>query len=174
MPLRLTKIALVGGVALFYTLVVLNNLTDYDSNYQFVRHVLSMDSTFPGNRGLWRAITSPALHRLFYASIIAWEIVTMTLCWWGTARLLRARNDTAADFAAARDTAVVALASSLLMWLVAFLTVGGEWFLMWQSATWNGQNAAFRMFAVAGIVLLVLISPEDSSRSTDPPRSGRR
>jgi predicted small integral membrane protein len=46
------------------------------------------------------------------------------------------------------------------MWLVAFLSIGAEWFLMWQSHTWNGQDAAFRMFAVVGIVLIVLLLPE--------------
>jgi predicted small integral membrane protein len=46
------------------------------------------------------------------------------------------------------------------MWLVAFLSVGGEWFLMWQSKSWNGQEAAFRMFIVVGIVLIVLVQRE--------------
>jgi predicted small integral membrane protein len=46
------------------------------------------------------------------------------------------------------------------MWLVAFLSVGAEWFLMWQSRTWNGQEAAFRMFAILGIVLIYLAMPE--------------
>jgi predicted small integral membrane protein len=46
------------------------------------------------------------------------------------------------------------------MWLVAFLSVGGEWFLMWQSQTWNGQEPAFRMFAVVGLVLLIVMQPE--------------
>jgi len=50
--LRAAKVSLVVGVAIFYTFVVFNNLTDYDSNYQFIRHVLMMDSTFPGNRGM--------------------------------------------------------------------------------------------------------------------------
>jgi high-affinity Fe2+/Pb2+ permease len=49
-----------------------------------------------------------------------------------------------------------AMALSLLMWLIAFLAVGGEWFLMWQSRMWNGQDAAFRMFTVIGIVLLLV------------------
>jgi predicted small integral membrane protein len=48
----------------------------------------------------------------------------------------------------------------LLLWLVAFLSVGGEWFLMWQSATWNGQEAAFRMFCVLGLVLLYMVMPD--------------
>ena len=48
---RAAKLLLLAGIALDYTLVVFNNLTDFDSNYQFVRHVLMMDSTFPDNHG---------------------------------------------------------------------------------------------------------------------------
>jgi predicted small integral membrane protein len=33
---RIAKILLLAGVTLFYTLVVFNNLTDFDSNYEFV------------------------------------------------------------------------------------------------------------------------------------------
>jgi predicted small integral membrane protein len=65
MILRASKALLVLGVALFYTFVVLNNLTDYDSNYQLVRHVLMMDTTFAGNHGMWRGLNSPAWHTLF-------------------------------------------------------------------------------------------------------------
>jgi predicted small integral membrane protein len=60
--------------------------------------------------------------------------------------------------------AIAALSCALLMWLVAFLSVGGEWFLMWQSKTWNGQDPAFRMFTVTGIVLLLLAQPESESQ----------
>jgi predicted small integral membrane protein len=160
MILRKAKIALVAGVALFYSLVVFNNLTDFNSNYQFVRHVLMMDSTFPANRGMWRSIQSPAVHVAFYLSIIAWEIVTMILLWWGAARMLRARRMTADAFCSAKQFSLAALTLSLLMWLIAFLTVGGEWFLMWQSQSWNGQQAATRNFAVVGLVLLFVAQPE--------------
>jgi predicted small integral membrane protein len=157
---RATKLLLLAGIALFYTLVVFNNLTDFDSNYQFVRHVLSMDSTFPGNHGMWRALSSPAFHLAFYLGIIVWETATTILLWWGTVRLLRALRLPAAAFNAAKRVPVMALTLSLLMWLVAFLSVGAEWFLMWQSHTWNGQEAAFRMFAVAGLVLLIVLQPD--------------
>jgi predicted small integral membrane protein len=157
---RAAKIALVFGVAIFYTFVVFNNLTDYDSNYQFVRHVLMMDSTFPGNHGMWRAINAPWMHTAFYISIISWEALTMLLCWWGAARMLRAFNAHGAEFDRAKNVATAALTLGLMMWLVAFLSVGGEWFLMWQSKSWNGQDAAFRMFAVIGIVLLLVAQPE--------------
>jgi predicted small integral membrane protein len=157
---RAAKLLLVAGVALFYTLVVFNNLTDFDSNYQFVRHVLSMDSTFPGNHGLWRALPSPAIHLAFYSGIIAWEIATAILLWWGVVRLGRDLQIAAIAFNAAKRVAVMALALSLLMWLVAYLSVGGEWFLMWQSHIWNGQDAAFRMFMVVGLVLLIVLQPD--------------
>jgi len=157
---RSAKLLLVAGIALFYTLVVFNNLTDFDSNYQFVRHVLSMDSTFPGNHGLWRALPSPAIHLAFYWSIIAWEIATTILLWWGVVRLGRGLRLGAASFNAAKRVPVMALTLSLLMWLIAFLSVGSEWFLMWQSHTWNGQEAAFRMFAVVALVLLIVLQPD--------------
>jgi predicted small integral membrane protein len=157
---RTAKLLFLCGIALFYTLVVLNNTTDFDSNYQFVRHVLMMDSTFPGNKGMWRALDAPMLHLSFYVSIIAWEIVTMVLSWWGAVALLRNLRNSAAEFNAAKRIPVVALTLSMLMWLVAFLSVGAEWFLMWQSHMWNGQEAAFRMFVVVGIVLLLILQPD--------------
>jgi len=61
--------------------------------------------------------------------------------------------------------AIVALALSLLQWSVAFLSVGGEWFLMWQSRSWNGQDAAFRIFTVIGIVLLLVALKDEEDRS---------
>jgi predicted small integral membrane protein len=157
---RAAKVLLLAGVALYCSLVVFNNLTDFDSNYQFVRHVLSMDSTFPGNHGLWRALPSPAFHLAFYYGIIGWEIATTILLWWGVVRLLRALRLPAVAFNAVKGVPIMALTLSLLMWLVAFLSVGGEWFLMWQSRTWNGEEAAFRMFAVIGIVTLIVLHPD--------------
>jgi predicted small integral membrane protein len=161
---RTAKLLLLAGIALFYTLVVFNNVTDFDSNYQFVRHVLMMDSTFSDNHGLWRALRSPGIHLGFYVSIIAWEIATTILLWWSAVRLLRAVRLPAATFNAAKRTAIMALTLSMLMWLVAFLSVGAEWFLMWQSRAWNGQEAAFRMFVVVGLVLLLLLQPDTDAQ----------
>lgn len=157
---RWAKLMLVAGIALYLTLVAFGNLTDFDSNYEFVRHVLTMDTTIPGNHGMWRAIHSPGLHLAFYWGIIGWEIATAVLAWSGVVRLLRSMREAASIFNARKNVAVMALTLSLLMWLVAFLDVGGEWFMMWQSHIWNGQQEAFRMFAVVGLVLLLLLEPD--------------
>src|SRR5271169_4349170 len=124
MTVRISKCLLVFSVAFFYTLVVFNNTTDYDSNYQFVRHVLQMDSTFPGNQGMWRAINRPAIHTIFYFSIILWEIVTAVLCWWCGITLVRALKLPDEQFIRAKDSGVIALTLGMLMWSAAFLSVG--------------------------------------------------
>ncbi|MGH9495080.1 MAG: DUF2165 family protein, partial [Candidatus Sulfotelmatobacter sp.] len=101
MALRVSKAVLVLAIALFYTILVLNNITDYGSNYEFVRHVLMMDSTFPGNHLMWRSVNSRLAYTVFYIGIIAWESVTMLLCWWAGVRLLKSYRADRAQFAAA-------------------------------------------------------------------------
>ena len=159
--IRVVKLLLVAGVAFLISLVVLNNLTDFGTNYEFVRHVLRMDTFAPGGHALGRAITSSWIHLVFYVCIIAWEAVTAILLWWGAARMLRAWRLSATDFNAAKNVSVLGLSLSLLMWLVAFLAIGGEWFLMWESPAWNGQQAASRNFTVVGIVLLILLQRDE-------------
>ncbi len=60
---RIVKVIMVGCLALFALLVTFNNLTDYGTNYAFVRHTLTMDTTFPGNALLYRRIMSPLCGR---------------------------------------------------------------------------------------------------------------
>ncbi|WP_221033136.1 DUF2165 family protein [Actomonas aquatica] len=166
---RICKIALVASVALFLFIVVLNNaIFDYPSNYGFVHHVLAMDTLFSGDSQSWRALRDPTpddgswwFYHIFYATIIMWEAAACVLCTVGAWKLWRNRTAPAAAFAAAKKLGLIGLSVSMLQWFVAFITVGGEWFLMWQSSTWNGQDAAFRMFACLGIILLFLNQPDE-------------
>ncbi|HMD60657.1 MAG TPA: DUF2165 domain-containing protein, partial [Opitutaceae bacterium] len=145
----------------FLLVVVFNNTTDPNSNYQFVRHVLGMDTTFPGNASMYRAINAPILHKAFYAMIIGWEALCCAVIGAGALRLWRARGAPAAEWRKAKDLASIGLTAGLVQWYLMFVTVGGEWFLMWQSKTWNGQEAAFRMFALMGLSLLFLNQADD-------------
>ena len=157
---RFSKIALLAAVALFMALIAFNNITDYGSNFDFVQHVLSMDTTFPGNQLKWRAIGTPAVHHVFYWTIIAWEGLSGLGIAAGALALWRARRQPAAVFNATKSLAVGALTANLILWFTAFLTVGAEWFVMWQSQVWNGQAAATRMFTCVGLVLLILKTPD--------------
>jgi len=160
LAIRIVKIALVAAVAFFATLVAFGNVTDYWTNFAFVQHVLSMDTIFPHSTITYRAITSPLLHHLAYCIIIATETLIAVLCWTGAVMLLRRLSANAATFNAGKIFAVLGLALAFLLWQVGFMSIGGEWFGMWQSKEWNGVESAFRFVAVAGVVLLLVVMPD--------------
>ena len=157
-----TRAAKAGAVLLmaaYLTLVAFGNLTDYDSNFGFVTHVMSMDTTFEGNKGMWRAVDSPVLHHLSYASIIMLQGAGALLCWIGGLRLALRLHDPQA-FHRAKAMAIAGLGVSLLVWLGAFLVVANEWFMMWQSSEWNAKDTAFSLTAVTLLILVFLAAPE--------------
>ena len=168
MIVRLAKITLVASIALLMTFIAFNNLTDYGSNFAFVQHVMSMDTTFPDNKGMWRGITSPSLHHVFYAVIITWETLSAVVCWIGAIKCFRARSSSAMEFNRAKDAAICGLILILLLFTVVFLGVGGEWFMMWQSAAWNAQPAAFRMIGTTGVVLVFFSVPDMEIEARKP------
>src|SRR4051794_12319064 len=148
---RVLKVLLVAAVSVDMALVTADNLLYYQGNFQFVRHVLLMDTVFPDNPLRARALKAPAWHHAFYAVLIAWEALAGLLTGLGALRLARARRADGPVWERAKRPAEAGLGVALLLWYFAFLVVGGEWFQMWQSPTWNGQGAAFRMFAVQGL-----------------------
>ena len=161
--LRDIKTLMVAGLALYPLLVAFGNITDYDSNFVFVQHVLSMDTTFPGNKLMYRAITSPALQQLGYVLIIAGEAATGLALAWGAIALLRARGGTPAEFAAAKLWVALGGFLGFLVWFVGFIVIGREWFAMWQSPAWNGQETAFRIVASILLVVLFVMQPEEKA-----------
>ncbi|WP_263458682.1 DUF2165 domain-containing protein [Bathymodiolus japonicus methanotrophic gill symbiont] len=47
-----------------------------------------------------------------------------------------------------------------MLWFTGFIALGGKLFLMWQSKTWNGQQADFHLLVILGFTLLYLIQPD--------------
>ncbi|AXA80557.1 hypothetical protein CE206_28670 (plasmid) [Achromobacter xylosoxidans] len=158
---RISKAMTVLAAALFATLVTVNNITDYRTNFMFVQHVFMMDTTFPGNNLMYRAITSPTLHHIGYIFIIALEMATAILCWIGGVRLLLAAKATSVEFRRAKIWAIYGLTLGFLTWQVGFMTVGGQWFGMWMSQTWNGVESAFRFFITLLAILIYITLPND-------------
>ncbi|EIM72797.1 hypothetical protein A33O_18179 [Nitratireductor aquibiodomus RA22] len=156
MTSRYAKIAMTLALAAFAFMVTFNNITDYGSNFAFVQHVLSMDTTFPGNAAMYRAITSPTLWHAGYWLIIAGEGLTFVLLLLGGLRMFGARSASAAEFQASKKLMIAGATTGFLVWFFGFMVVGGEWFLMWQSDTWNGQDAAFKFYvAIVGVLIFV-------------------
>jgi len=161
---RVAKIVLIAALAAFAFVVTYDNIADYNSNYEFVRHVLSMDTTFPNNALMHRAITDPRLWTAAYIIIIATEALTSLLLIIGALALLALINAPAAAFNRAKVWAVAGLTVGIVLWFFGFLVVAGEYFAMWQSKTWNGQEAAFRITAVLlGVLIFVCLPDRDET-----------
>jgi len=158
---RIVKIVMLGSLALFAGLVTFDNLTDYQTNYAFVRHVLSMDATPPGNALMYRSISSPSLWEAAYALIIAGEGATALGFAGAAALLLRRLRSQATSFNRAKGLAVVAAGLGFLVWFFGFMVIGGEWFQMWQSSQWNGQEAAFRFYLTILAVLIFVMQKDE-------------
>lgn len=156
MTTRIAKIVLSLVLAAFALIVTFDNIVDYGSNFLFVQHVLAMDTTFPGNALLGRAITSPAIWHISYGLIIAAEGATCLLLLAGSHALWRARRQHGASFNAAKSLVTAGCVLGFLVWFFGFMVVGGEWFAMWQSKIWNGQEGAFRFYmAILGVLIFV-------------------
>lgn len=152
--------------ALYIFLVALGNITDYDTNFAFVQHVLSMDTTNFGQKAgqgldpdvMWRAITSPVVWNLGYIGIIVWEAACAVVLVVGIVMFVR--GFTGRGFRSARLWSSIGLVMIILLFGGGFIAIGGEWFQMWRSTAWNGLDTAFRnaMLAAIGLVLIHLPS----------------
>jgi predicted small integral membrane protein len=141
-------------------LIAFGNMTDYETNHQFVVHVLAMDTTFKSPNMMWRAITSPALVTVVYVAIIVWETVAALVLIAATVAWVRAFGG--------RPAVTARRLSSVgwLMWIAlfggGFVAIGGEWFQMWQSRAWNGQEGSFRFYlSVLGVAVYALLDTEE-------------
>lgn len=141
--------------ALYLLLVVLGNVTDYETNHAFVQHVLAMDTTFQSPNTMWRSITSPTLVTVAYVAIILWEVVAAGVLVAGFASWLRVVFG-GRDATTARLLSTAGLLMVVLLFGGGFIAIGGEWFQMWQSKSWNGLQAALQNFLVASVGLILV------------------
>ena len=159
---------LVACNALYISLVAFGNITDYDTNYAFVQHVLSMDTTNIGGEAgtgldpdiMWRAITEPVIWNIGYIGIIVWESVAGVVLIAASILWLRSFAKRG-SYETPKALSTIGLLMIVLLFFAGFIAIGGEWFQMWQSQTWNGQEAAFRFIGCIGLVLIFLTQKDD-------------
>ncbi len=165
----------VGINALYILLVAIGNITDYGTNFDFVKHVLSMDTTnFGGPPGegldedvMWRAIEANWFHHVAYIGVIMWESLTAVVLLCSVWAWLRASRTGSFDLP--RRLGTIGLSMILVLFMGGFIAIGGEWFQMWRSTSWNGLEPAFRnsVLAAFGIVLMHLPSHQWGAMADD-------
>ncbi len=153
---RYVQLITVFGIGLLSLLISLGNITDYWTNFEFVKHVLMMDTIFPDSTIKYRSITSPILHHIAYIIIILMEAMMSVLLLSSTFSMYKAIHLNEPLFKKAKKNAFIGITIGIALWFIGFEVIGGEWFGMWQSTTWNGLSSANRIVLVFGLCYMML------------------
>lgn len=161
--IRLSKILILFTVGTLGAVVVFGNLTDYDSNFQFVSHMMSMDSKpeYLGKAIEYRAISAPWMHHIAYISVICIEAMITILALSGAYVMFKARKESAEVFHQSKLLGILSLSLCCFLWFFGFQVVAGEWFGMWMNAQWNGLGSAFRLVTYMLLALIYLSLKND-------------
>ncbi len=160
MLIRISKLLVLFGTSLLFLLITFGNISNPSPNQTFAQHVVSMDTVSEKSLVVQRAIAQPWAGQTFFISIVAWETTVTILCFSGLFFCVRTLRSPGDAFQKAKGCALLGLSLAMLLWVGGFLGVGGEWFSMWLSPQWNGQNSAGRMALVTGVALLFLERPD--------------
>ena len=159
--LRIAKFVSVFAIGLMSLLILIGNTTDYYTNYHFVEHVLKMDTTFPDSNIHYRSIHNSALFHVAYIFIILMELMMSICCLWGSWLLFKNLKSDPATFHRVKNWSIAGLVVGIIIWFFGFEVVGGEWFAMWQSPSWNGLGSAERIVSFLALTLIFLQLKEE-------------
>jgi len=157
---RLALFVAVAGCSLLTLLIAFSNITDYATNFEFVKHVLSMDSIFENSTVKYRSITSEGLHHAAYVFIIILETAMSYFFITSSIQMYLQLNSEKEQFNTAKKNAYIGITIGLILWFIGFTVVGGEWFSMWQSTDWNGLDPAGRLTTFFMLTYLALVVVE--------------
>ena len=168
MTIRLSKIVLTGGLAVWVGLVALGNITDYGSNLRTVQSVMAMDKVSPDTTLRWRAVTDPTAQHAAFAAIIVGQALTALA--FLTAATLMAANLQADSIRFKRSKAWTAVGVGLgfIVWFVGFAVIASEWFLMWQAGRSTIQIKAFLFTITIVLVGLYVLLDNDRDPQEEP------
>lgn len=160
-PIRFVQITIAALAGIYLLLVGVNNVLDYDVNFEFAKQVMGMKDVFPSNDlDDWRSISQLWLIHIFYIGIIFLEITGGLFTLKGVADLIKNRRSEALIFNHKKKFAIYGVLIGMVLWAGVFLIVAGEWFQMWQSATWNAQGTAFNLAILYGVFIIILLKEE--------------
>ena len=162
--IRLSKSLLACSVGLMCLLVSIDNILDFNSNFQFVQHVLSMDtmkSFFHGGVLLDRAITDPQYHLFGYWMIIISEGAAGIISLLGGSMMLIGLMKSE-RFNQGKVLYILGATVALMVWYLGFAVIGGEYFSMWANQ-WNGQPKAYT-FALFVLMSLIYIQSNEVAK----------
>jgi predicted small integral membrane protein len=154
---RLPLFFLMFGWGLYHLIVVFGNISDYNTNFEFVKHVMSMDTIFQKSTVGYRSITIPLMHHITYILIIILEAMIAIFGLIAAIQFYVNLSSDADKFNEKKKPAFIAISLGILLWFISFSIVGAEWFSMWQSQQWNAIDTANRLVIIDAILYALVI-----------------
>ena len=143
--------------ASYYLVVGFDNITNptnpNGSNWPFVQGVLSGDGV-PADSGFeWRFIDATWFQAAGYVMIMTLETVTGILLLIGGLLGLR-RSGATVSWGKAQRWTYAGGTVGLTVFFFGFITVGGNWFIMYLNSKWNGLAPAFQNSVMTALTLI--------------------
>jgi predicted small integral membrane protein len=114
---------------------------------------------------MWRAITDHNLVMSAYVAIILWESLTAIVLAAACVVWIRVRIGGRGS-EVGRQLSNCGWLMQIMLFGGGFITIGGEWFEMWQSSKWNGLQPALQNFIIASVGLILVHLHKSASPRT--------
>jgi len=134
--------------AIFFSLLVFNNITNYESNHWVVKSVLGMEGV-QDSAVTWRAIKAPWIVTPIYIFIIMIEAMVSVFCWISVFFMLVKRNGWFFGFAG--------LAMAFGLFMLGFVAIAGEWFYMWQHPIFGGMQQKAAVYSILMLASMLFV-----------------
>ncbi|MDQ8756196.1 DUF2165 family protein [Sphingosinicella sp. LHD-64] len=158
-PLLLSKLVLIGGLAVWLSIIVLNNARNFAGGAAAIGLMMSMrlfeEPPAIETPLLSRRVTSPSWHKAILGLVLAIEIVVALALWAAAYALLSALNGSIAA-AEAANGATFALTGFLM--LIFVMAWGGAWFAYYVKQE-NAQITHFVLLCVGLAAIIVVNLP---------------
>jgi predicted small integral membrane protein len=159
--IRITKIAAALFIGAIGLLFFLDNLFNLETAYSVVSFVVS-GAEQPYYKILGPTVSATWLTYLALFTIMAGELAVGAMGFLGAFRMIKERNGSAANFSAAKSTAIVAGVLGVLIWYGFFVVIGEGYFHMWQTETGLGSvEGAFRYGTVCAVLMFYIATQND-------------
>ena len=160
--IRLMKSAMVLCVALLCLFHATQNVANLGVMYGNLEYVLSNQDHAIYANSFGPSITAPFLIWLAVAIVLVGEFGAGLIALVGAWQLLSNRGKSAEEFNKAKTLAIVGCGMGVLVWFGLFMTIGGAFFQMWQTAAGDNSHTYSHQFVTAiGVVLLFVNMRDD-------------
>jgi predicted small integral membrane protein len=160
--LRKMKVFLIGTVALWGLVGVLQNLLDLQGTLGAVKAATSM-TTFEGGGDAWQATSNSVVVWAGALFIMLSKLTAAGLCMLGGWNMWQARLADAQTFNAAKQMALVGCGVAVVMLFGGFIVIAESWFELWRSEAMRGPvlESAFRYGGMIGLIAIFVAQRDD-------------